>query len=74
LNNYNQLKTTMTNHYLKVAKLLLEQNKPITIEKLSITSNIPTSELKLIIKFLNDNNFMKYGQNLTKIQLKDNTK
>lgn len=64
----------MTNHYLKVAKLLLEQNKPISIEKLSLISNIPTSELKLIIKFLNNNDFMKYGEDLTKIQLKENTK
>lgn len=64
----------MTNHYLKVAKLLLEQNKPISIEKLSLISNIPTSELKLIIKFLNKNDFMKYGEDLTKIQLKENTK
>jgi hypothetical protein len=64
----------MTNHYSKVAKLLLEQNKPITIEKLSLISNIPTSEIKLIIKFLNNNSFMKYGEDLTKIQLKENTK
>lgn len=64
----------MTNHYLKVAKILLEQNKPITIEKLSLIANIPTSELKLIIKFLNDCNFLKYGEDLTKIQLKENTK
>ena len=64
----------MTNHYSKVVKLLLEQNKPITIEKLSLISNIPTSEIKQIVKFLNDNSFMKYGEDLTKIQLKENTK
>ena len=64
----------MTTHYLKVAKLLLNLDKPISIEKLSLISNIPTSELKQVIKFLSDNNFLKYGSDETKIQLKETSK
>ncbi len=64
----------MTIHYTKIAKILLELNEPISLEKLSLKSNIATTELKEIISFLDRNNFLKYKGNLDKIELKKNIK
>ncbi|WP_407266891.1 hypothetical protein [Tenacibaculum maritimum] len=61
----------MTIHYTKIAKLLLELDEPISLEKLSLKSNIATTELKEIIDFLNRHKFLKYKDDLKKIQLID---
>jgi hypothetical protein len=64
----------MTIHYTKIAKILIELDEPISLEKLSLISNITTTELKEIISFLDKHNFLKHKGSLTKIQLKKNIK
>ena len=50
----------MTIHYTKIAKILIELDEPISLEKLSLKSNIATTELKEIITFLNRHGFLKF--------------
>jgi DNA-binding IclR family transcriptional regulator len=64
----------MTVHYTKIAKLLLELNEPISLEKLSLKSNITTTELREIVGFLNRHGFLKFKDDLKKIQLTDKIK
>lgn len=61
----------MTIHYTKIAKILIELDEPISLEKLSLKSNIATTELKEIITFLNRHGFLKFKGDLKKIKLKD---
>lgn len=61
----------MTIHYTKIAKILIELDEPISLEKLSLKSNIGTTELKEIIDFLDKHEFLKFKDDLKKIQLTD---
>jgi hypothetical protein len=64
----------MTVHYTKIAKILIKLDEPISLEKLSLISNITTTELKEIISFLDRHDFLKNKKSLTKIQLKQKIK
>lgn len=56
-------------HYNKVATILLKQTESISIEKLSILSSLNIHELKEILRYFNKEGFLKYKENLEKIEL-----
>lgn len=56
-------------HYNIVATILLKQNEPITIEKLSLLSSLNTHELKEVLRYFNSEGFLKFKDNFEKIQL-----
>jgi predicted transcriptional regulator len=55
--------------YNKVASILLKQNEPIKIEKLSLLSSISISELREILRFFASEGFLKNKDNFDKIEL-----
>jgi hypothetical protein len=61
----------MTDHlqYNKVATILLKQSESISIEKLSILSSLNIHELKEILRYFNNEGFLKYKNNFEKIEL-----
>lgn len=61
-------------HYNKVATILLKQTESISIEKLSILSSLNIQELKEILRFFNNEGFLKYKDNFEKIELTDKAK
>lgn len=61
-------------HYNKVASILLKQGDPISIEKLSILSGLAIRELKEVLAYFNTEGFLKYKDNLEKIELTDKAK
>lgn len=66
----------MTNnfHYNKVASILLKQEDPVSIEKLSILSGLTIHELKEVLVYFNTEGFLKYKENFKKIELTDKAK
>jgi hypothetical protein len=61
-------------HYNKVASILLKQNHPIKLERLSMLSSISISELKEILKYFNLEGFLKHKDNFDKIELTEKAK
>lgn len=60
--------------YEKVAILLLQQDKPISIEKLSILSDMPIKELEEVLRFFNSEHFLVYQDNWQKILITENAR
>ena len=60
-----------TNHYKKVAVALIEQVKPISIEKLALITNLPLKELEQVLTVFGKAGFLKNKNFFKNIQLTD---
>jgi hypothetical protein len=64
-------------NYNKIATILLKQRRPISIEKLSLKSNISIKETEEIVDFFNENGVLEiksgnsFNNNFTTIELND---
>jgi hypothetical protein len=63
-----------TNHYRKIAETLLEEDKPLTIEKLAVIVNLPLKEIETVLMYFSSQGFLKHGEDFKKILLSDKAK
>ena len=55
--------------YSKIANILLLTKEEMSIERLSLISNLPINEIEDILKFFNSEGFLVYKDNFNKIVL-----
>lgn len=60
--------------YSKVADILLSFKEEVDIEKLSLVSNLPISEIEEILKYFNSEGFLEYKDNFKRILLSNKAK
>jgi hypothetical protein len=61
-------------NFIKVADILLLQDKSISIEQLSLLTDLPIDEVKSIIDFFAGEGFLKNGKSYSSIILNEKAK
>lgn len=61
----------MITHYNRISRILLKQDKPISLDRLSLISRIPRKEITEILKFYDSKGFLKNKLNTERIELNE---